>query len=58
MFGIFKRKSEMEVLQKKYKQLLSEAHKLSHISRQESDSKMAEAEAISTRIEILRQNKT
>lgn len=58
MFGIFKRKSEMEVLQKKYTQLLSEAHKLSHISRQESDRKMAEAEAISTRIEILRQNKT
>jgi len=53
MFGIFKKKSEKEVLNSKYKKLLEEAYKLSTSNRKESDSKYAEADKILKQIESL-----
>tara|TARA_B100000780_G_C20756504_1_gene300526 strand:- start:125 stop:304 length:180 start_codon:yes stop_codon:yes gene_type:complete len=56
MFGIFKKKTEVEKLQGKYKALLKEAYDLSKINRSKSDQKTFEAEEIYKQIEIL--NKT
>jgi len=51
MFGLFKdRKSKLE---KKYQELLAEAHRLSHIDRKKSDFKAAEAEAVRAELEAL-----
>lgn len=44
--GWFRKKSEKEILQKKYEQLLEEAFKLSHVNRAQSDAKTAEANLI------------
>ncbi|MFI1770550.1 Lacal_2735 family protein [Thalassobellus citreus] len=55
MFGLFKKKTESEKLQKKYKSLMAEWHKLSSINRAESDKKYAEAEAVLKQIETLKQ---
>lgn len=52
MFGLFKRKSELEVLQEKHKELLKKAFETSKINRQESDRLMAQAEEIANKIEI------
>jgi hypothetical protein len=57
MFGLFKRKSELEVLQQKYEKLLAEAYKLSSINRSESDKKVGEADVILKQIESLQSNK-
>jgi hypothetical protein len=57
MFGLFKRKSELEVLQQKYEKLLAEAYKLSSINRSESDKKVGEADVILKQIELLQANK-
>jgi hypothetical protein len=57
MFGLFKRKSELEVLQQKYEKLLAEAYKLSPINRSESDKKVGEADVILKQIELLQVNK-
>ena len=46
MFGLFKKKSEAEKIQEKYKKLMAEAHKLSTIDRAKSDAKFAEAEEL------------
>lgn len=54
MFGLFKKKSETEKLQMKYKKLLEEAFKLSKINRKESDKKQAEAETVLKEIEALK----
>ena len=53
MFGIFKKQTEKEKLDKQYKKLLDEAYKLSHRDRQASDAKMAEAEEIGRRLSQL-----
>ena len=53
MFGIFKKKTEKEKLQDKYKKLLKEAHNLSTINRKMSDQKIFEAEEIIKLIEKL-----
>jgi len=53
MFGFFKKKSPKEVLEKKYKTLLEEAHRLSKTDRKASDMKTAEAEAVLKEIEAL-----
>jgi hypothetical protein len=51
MFGIFgNRKSKLE---KKYQQLLSEAHRLSTVDRKKSDAKAAEAEQVRRELEAL-----
>ena len=56
MFGLFKKKSEKEKLQKKYRKLLEESYKLSHTNRSASDQKAAEAEAVLKQIEDLPSN--
>lgn len=52
MFGLFKKKSELEVLQDKHKELLKKAFEMSKVNRQESDRLMAQAEEIAKKIEI------
>lgn len=54
MFGLFKKKSEKEILQKKYTQMLAEVHRLSQINRTQSDKLMAEAEEIAKKIDSLK----
>lgn len=51
MFTLFKKKTEKERLQKKYKTLMEESYKLSHTNRKASDEKHAEAAEILKRIE-------
>ncbi|MEQ8240747.1 MAG: Lacal_2735 family protein [Cyclobacteriaceae bacterium] len=53
MFGLFKKETEKEKLQKKYKQLLEEAYKLSSTNRKASDAKQAEADQLIKKIESL-----
>ncbi|MFS4494470.1 Lacal_2735 family protein [Maribacter sp. 2308TA10-17] len=53
MFGLFKKKSEKEVLQAQYKKLLKEAHSLSTTNRKLSDEKVFEAEEVMKQIEKL-----
>ncbi len=53
MFGLFKKKSPQEILQKKYQKLLQEAHALSTSNRLESDKKHAEALDVLKEIEAL-----
>ncbi|WOD43735.1 Lacal_2735 family protein [Hwangdonia lutea] len=54
MFGLFKKKTEVEKLQKTFKKLMKEWHTLSSLNRAESDKKFEEAEAIAKQIEILK----
>jgi seryl-tRNA synthetase len=56
MFGLFKKKTELEKLQEKYKELLDKSYKVSHSNRTEADKLMAEAEEIAKRIDGLRKN--
>ena len=49
----FRKKSEKEILQNKYKKLLEEAHKLSTTDRKASDQKQFEANEILKKIEVL-----
>lgn len=51
--GLFRRKSEKEKLQAKYKKLVDEAYKLSHSDRRASDLKTAEAEEVLKQIDAL-----
>lgn len=53
MFGIFKKKSEVEKLQEKYKKLMEDAYKLQSINRTDSDSKYKEADDVLKEIEKL-----
>lgn len=53
MFGLFKKKSEKEVLQAKYQKLMKEAHNLSTSNRKLSDEKVFEAEEVMKQIDIL-----
>ncbi|WP_430908905.1 Lacal_2735 family protein [Maribacter sp. 2-571] len=50
MFGLFKKKSELEVLNDKYKKLMQQAHQLSTSNRKLSDEKVYEAEEIMKQI--------
>ncbi len=54
MFGLFKKKSKVQVLQKKYEKLMSQWHELSSINRTESDKKYAEAQEVLKEMEILK----
>ena len=56
MFGLFKKKTELESLDLKYKKLLKEAYTLSKTDRRASDSKMAEAEEILRKIASIQNN--
>lgn len=53
MFGLFKKATEEEKLQKEYKKLMQEAYKLQSINRSESDQKYLEADAVLKKIEAL-----
>jgi hypothetical protein len=57
MFGIFKKSSEVEKLQKQYNKLMKEWHSLSSVNRSESDKKYAEAQEILTKIEAIKPTK-
>ncbi len=54
MFGLFKKKSELEQLSAAYKKALAEAHRLSTTDRAASDKMAAEAETIAQKIDALR----
>jgi len=56
MFGLFKKKSEIEKLKVKYSKLLKEAYELSTSNRRLSDSKTAEANEVLNQIELLKKN--
>ncbi|WP_396601542.1 Lacal_2735 family protein [Algibacter sp. R77976] len=54
MFGLFKKKTEVEKLQSKYEALMKEWHSLSTINRSASDDKYAEAQKIAEQINQLK----
>ncbi|MCV9388959.1 Lacal_2735 family protein [Reichenbachiella ulvae] len=51
MFGIFKKKSEREKLNERYKKLMKESHQLSTTDRSKSDQKFAEAQELLTQLD-------
>ena len=51
MVKLFKKKSELEVLNSKYRKLLEESHKFSNINRRLSDEKIAEASIVLEKIQ-------
>ena len=53
MFGLFKKKSEIECLQDQYKKLTKQAYDLQSINRSASDKKYGEAQNILKKIEQL-----
>lgn len=53
MFGLFKKKPEVEKLQEKYKKLMEEGFKLQSINRSDSDQKYFEANNLLKKIEAL-----
>lgn len=57
MFGLFKKKSEIEKLYDQHKKMLAESHRLSTVNRAESDLKAADAEEVLKKIESLEKNK-
>lgn len=54
MFGLFKKKSPKQKLEKKYRKLLTEAHRLSTSNRKASDLKMAEADEVRKQIDAIK----
>ncbi len=54
MFGLFKKKSELDLLRDQYKKLQKESFELSKTNRSESDKKLAEAEEVYKKIEALK----
>lgn len=55
MFGLFKKKTEVDKLEAKYLKLLKEAHTLSTSNRTLSDNKSFEANEILKQIERLKE---
>jgi len=53
MFGIFKKKTQKQLLQEKYRKLMEDAHRLSKSNRKLSDDKVFEAEEVMKEIEKL-----
>lgn len=53
MFGLFKKKTKRQQLNKKYDQLMEEYYNLSKINRKAADLKYAEAENILKQIDEL-----
>ncbi|MFY0631437.1 MAG: Lacal_2735 family protein [Flavobacteriaceae bacterium] len=53
MFGLFKKKSEVEKLQDQYKKKMKEGYDLQSINRSDSDQKYLEAQKILDKIEQL-----
>lgn len=57
MFGLFKKKSEVEKLQDVYKKIMKEGFQLQSINRSDSDQKYFEADAILKKIEKIQSKK-
>lgn len=55
MFGLFKKKTEAEKLNKKYDKLMQEGYELSTINRKASDAKYAEADQVLKQMDKLPQ---
>lgn len=53
MFGLFKKRSQVDKLEKKHRQLLEEAFRLSKVNRAAGDAKYAEAQHIQEQIDLL-----
>jgi hypothetical protein len=53
MFKLFKKKSEVEVLQEKYEKLMTKYHKLSTVNRTESDKVYAEAQEVLDKLNLI-----
>jgi hypothetical protein len=56
MFGLFKKKTEKEKLEEKYKKLMKEAFDLSKVNRSASDGKYEEADKVQKQIDALDTN--
>lgn len=54
MFSFFKKKSEKEKLEEKFKKLMQEWHDLSSINRAASDKKFAEAQKIADQLNSMK----
>jgi hypothetical protein len=54
MFGLFKKKSELDQLREQYKKLQEESFILSKSNRSAADKKLAEAEEVFKKIEELK----
>ena len=54
MFGLFKKKSEIEKLNEKYQKLMEESFRLSSSNRTASDQKAKEADDLMKHIESLK----
>ncbi|PKV65361.1 hypothetical protein ATE90_1785 [Polaribacter sp. Hel1_33_96] len=57
MFGLFKKKSELEKLQESYKKIMEEAYKIQSINRTDSDKKYLEADNVLKKIEQIQSKK-
>ncbi len=55
MFGLFKKKTDLEKLQEQYKKKMKEGYDLQSINRSDSDQKYVEAQQILDKIELLEQ---
>ena len=53
MFGLFKKKSKKERLQKEYEKLLKQSYDLSKTNREESDKKAYEADLVAKEMQRL-----
>jgi predicted transcriptional regulator len=58
MFGLFKKKSELDKLKEQYAKLQKEAFELSKTNRQMADKKTADAEEIATKIDELKKTES
>ncbi len=56
MFGLFKKSSPKKKLEKKYRDLMGQAHKYSTTNRTLSDQKVQEAEEVMKELEQLAKN--
>ena len=56
MFGLFKKSSPKEKLEKKYRDLMEQTHKYSTTNRKLSDQKVQEAEEVMKELERLAKN--
>ena len=54
MFGLFKKKTELEQLQKQYEKLMKRWYEVSTVNRSKSDSIYEEAEEILNKMEALK----
>lgn len=54
MFGLFKKSSEVDKLQKKYEKLMAEWHQLSTTNRAKSDEKYADAQKVLEQLEAFK----